>query len=533
MKIKWLKTNIPIINNCNNFCKKYSTNEMVEDFKNTINKYFIEYGNYNMSRDYFVANSKTKGRYKTVFKTFGELKKAAEFNLEIQTKNIISENEKRGKKYIISSIVAGSKVNKNFLNALLRFCMFNKAQLILAPIKGVNKETTFDREIIENFGKYFATDYTFNSNLKLVNIFATANTNNPLHRIKEFCNKKNSIILGSCKQRMEIIPSLKKDKTHIAYTTGTVSEPEFKQNINGILNDESKKTGALVVEIIDDKFFNIRNVEWIDDSFVDLNRRYFYDRIEKTQAEAIVAGDLHISGDEDNIALGALKEQIKFLGAKKIIVHDIASHNSINHHEKNNLVCSSLNVISLEEEHKYISNWLNNWVKDLKDVEIISVESNHNEWLKQYLSDRNTWIYDRMNTHYANSLFGELLDKKDPLEIAIRKNLDLNVKIKFLKRTDTYKIGGYELSMHGDKCSGIGKATLKQLKNSVGNLVCGHSHSPKIYDGSYQVGTNTKIPLNYAEGTANNWIHANCSIYNTGHAQMLMSFNGKWRLKNI
>ncbi|MCM1260615.1 MAG: hypothetical protein NC222_06630 [Staphylococcus sp.] len=506
-------------------CDVYTKEEIVNDYKQSLKKYFNIYGFKNMSRDMYNKFTKIGQKaYKKFFNSYQDLVK------ENREDDEYVELDKSKKRYVISSIIAGSKNNEQFLNALLRYCMYNNAQLLLIPLKGLFKNSSFNPETMQNWSKYFIKEADFNSNLKLNSLFCSANTNNPLYRVKEIAHKGYSLIVGHYKQRMEVIPTLKTGKIHIAYTTGTVSELEHKDNLSSFLNSETKKIGALVVEIENDKLFHIRNIEWINDNFVDLNKRYYYDRVENANAEAIVAGDLHISGDEDNVALNALKEQIKLVKANKMFIHDLASHNSINHHENENLILSSKNIISLEKEHQYISNWFNEWSKDIKNVKFYVVASNHNDWLYQYLSNRKTWIYDKINTMYANKLCGVALEGKDPFEFAIKKNLNKKIKIEFLKRTDSVKIAGYELSMHGDKC-GVSKFTsLKQLKNGVGKLICGHSHSPKILDDSFQVGTNTKIPLPYAYGTVNNWIHANCTVYETGQVQMLMSFNGKWKL---
>lgn len=495
--------------------------KIIQDFCEVLNTFFNETGSLEITRDYFIKKSKFKRKYEKYF-TFSELKQKYS-----KIKDIPLTNKKR---FIISSIVANSKNDNNFLNALLRYCLENNAQLLLVPIKGVNKEFNFDKEVIEAWGKYFVKNIDFNSNLRLINAGITANNRNPLYRLKELGHKGYSVIVGACKQRMEIIPSLKTGKTHLIYSTGTVSYPNYKDNITGYLNEENNKLGALVVEVIDDTFFNIRNVQWVNNSFVDLNKRYYFEKVEPVSAAAIVAGDLHISGDEDPEALKILKEQIKFLKTKKLFIHDLASHNSINHHESENSILSARNILTLEEEHKYISNWLKKWTKDIKEVELICVASNHNDWLYQYLANRKTWLYDKINTKYASSLYSIALEGKDPFEYAIKKMIEPDLKIKFLKRSDSYKIGGYELSMHGDKCNGMNKASLKQLEESVGRLICGHSHTPKILDNSYQVGTNTKIPLPYTKGTANNWVHCNASIYDSGHVQLIMSFNGKWKI---
>lgn len=495
--------------------------QILKEFKEIQNKYFESTGSYNISRAYYLKNTKFGYRYQKYF-LFNEMKE----NSKIKNK----PKKFKFKKYIISSIVPKSKNNKNFINALLRYCMNNNANLLLIPIKGVNKEVLFDDETIKEYGKYFINDFKFNSNLKLINTNITAN-NNPINRMKKVVHKDYSLIIPSTRQRMEIIPSMKTNKVHLLYSTGTVSIPEYNRNITGFINQENNKLGALIVEVIDDKLYNIRNINWINDCFIDLDKAYYFDKVKSVKSEAIVAGDLHIGGDESNIALKALKEQIHLLKPKYLIIHDLASHNSINHHSMHNFISMTQNssdLKTLEEDHKYICNWLNNYSEDILDTSLIVVASNHNEWLNKYLGNRNTWIHDNFNVKYANYLVSLALEGLNPFEMAIRRLLNKKIKIKFLTRKDSFKIAGYELACHGDIGNGGAQGALSSLEQSLGKCIIGHSHTPKIGDIGYQVGTNSKLDLRYTSGSGNSWVHANCSVYNTGHVQMLMSFDGKW-----
>lgn len=495
--------------------------EILKEFEEIRNEYYKNTGKDSISRDYYLKKSKFGYKFQKYF-LFNEMKELTKLN--------IKEQKFKSKKYIISSIVPRAKNNDKFINAMLRYCMINNANLLLVPIKGVNKEVLFTDDVINQYGKYFIGDFTFNSNLKLINTNITAN-NNPINRLKKIVHKDYSFIIPSTRQKMEIIPSMKTNKVHLLYSTGTVSIPDYNSNITGFINKENNKLGALIVEVKNDKLFNIRNVNWINNHFIDLNKAYYFDKVIDKNAEAIIAGDLHIGGDESEIALKALKEQIKLLKPNYLFIHDLASHNSINHHSSHNFISMNKlnsNCKTLEDEHKYIANWLNNYTKDIKNVELIIVASNHNEWLNKYLGRRNTWINDNFNVKYANYLVSLALEGLNPFEIAIRRLLRKDIKIKFLTRKDSFKIANYELACHGDIGNGGAQGTLSSLEQSLGKCIIGHSHTPKIGDVGFQVGTNSKLDLNYTSGSGNSWVHANCSIFNSGHVQMIMSFDGKW-----
>lgn len=493
---------------------------LLEECESIRQKFYDETGKDSLTRSFYLKHSKYGYKYQNYF-DFNEMKNKTHIK--------IRENNFNTKKFVVSSIVPRAKNNDRFINALLRYCMVNKASLLLVPIKGVNKEMIFDDEVIQQYGKYFVGDFEFNSNLKILNTNVTAN-NNPINRLKKVVHKDYSFIIPSTRQRMEIIPSMKTSKIHLLYSTGTVSIPDYKTNITGYLNKENNKVGALVVEVKNDKLFNIRNINWVKDCFVDLDKAYYFDKVEKVKAKALVGGDLHLGGDESEFALKEMKNQVKLLKPDYLVIHDLASHNSINHHSYHNFISmTKLNpkCKTLEDEHKYIAKWINDYTSDLGGLELIIVASNHNEWLNKYLGNRMTWINDNFNVKYANYLVGLALEGLNPFEIAIRRLLNKKVKIKFLTRKESFKIAGYELSCHGDIGNGGAAGSLNSLEQSVGKCIIGHSHTPKIGDIGYQVGTNSKLDLNYTSGSGNSWVHANCSIYNTGHVQMLMCFDTK------
>ena len=386
---------------------------------------------------------------------------------------------------------------------------------------------------MRRYGKYFCTETTFNENLKLVNTGVTANNKNPLASLKELGHKEYSTIVASTKQCMEMVPSINKGKTHLIYLTGTCSKPIYNKNITGTINANNNKIGGLVIEIENDRIFYIRNIEWINGYFVDLNKAYYKDHIENIQAEAIVAGDLHLSGDEDPKALELLNKEIKFLKAKRLVIHDFCSHNTINHHEQDNWIKMAKltsKFHSLQDEHKYTAHTFNNFAKDLKNVEFIVVKSNHDRWLHKYLGNRNLWIKDNCNAFYAHTLCGYALQGLDPFEATMRTFLNPKLKIRFLQNDEIYKIADTELSLHGDIGNNGGPATLRSIELSAGKCIIGHSHQPRVGFYGMQVGSNTKMNLGYNSG-GSSWHNGNVSLFKDGHKQMLLGVNYKISIK--
>lgn len=392
----------------------------------------------------------------------------------------------------------------------------------------------FDKDTNNRYGRYFCTEANFNSNLKLLNTGITVNNKNPIKSIKEVGRKNYSIVAASTKQCMEMIPSIHRNKTHLVYLTGTCSNVIYKNNITGHINTENNKLGGLIIEIKDDKIFYIRNIEWINNYFVDLNKAYYSDKIKDINAEAIIAGDMHLSGDEDPLALDLLKKEIKFLKAKRLFIHDFCSHNSINHHEQENWIKMAKmykRFKNLEDEHNYTAKIFNEWVKDLKNIKFYIVRSNHDLWLDKYLGMRNTWIKDSSNAYYAYKLCGYKLSGLNPFEIAMKEKIRRDIDITFLTGK-SFKLADTELSLHGDIGNNGGGSSLRGLELSAGSCIIGHSHQPKVGFLGMQTGTNTKMDLGYNLG-GSSWHNGNVSLYKDGHKQMLLGINYKISLKQI
>lgn len=504
--------------------KEVTKDSIIKEFKHLLNEYLLDTGSNRITRDYYRENSKYGNLFEKYF-TFNELKQT--YSVDLPEKKI------NKKVVVISSILPKTDIEYDFVSAMENYCKVNNGQLLLVPIRGVRNETAFDKDITSKYSKYFCTEATFNSNLKLINAGITANNKNPLNSLKELGHKEYSTIVASTKQCMEMIPSINRGKTHLIYLTGTCSKPIYNKNITGTINSNNNKLGGLVIEIKDNKIFYIRNIEWINGYFVDLNKAYYKDKVENIEAEALVAGDFHLSGDEDPKALELLKMEIKLLQAKRLVIHDFCSHNTINHHEQDNWIKMAKltnKFHSLQDEHKYTAKIFNDWSKDLLNVDFIVVKSNHDRWLHKYLGNRSLWIKDNCNAFYAHTLCGYALQGLDPFEMTMRTFLNPKLKIQFLQSGETYKIADTELSLHGDIGNNGGHSTLRGIELSSGKCIIGHSHQPRVGFYGIQVGTNTKMDLGYNIG-GSSWHNGNATLFKDGHKQLLIGVNYKISIK--
>jgi hypothetical protein len=125
-------------------------------------------------RDFYRAN----GKYGSlVDKHFGSFKNAvADIFKEEKGKSredidiYKSTNGIKGKRYIISSIIAGQPIDKKFFESIENYAKKQEAEIILVSMRGINKEDTFSEDVWNTYSKYIVTEYQLNRNLRVADI---------------------------------------------------------------------------------------------------------------------------------------------------------------------------------------------------------------------------------------------------------------------------------------------------------------------------------------------------------------------------
>jgi hypothetical protein len=102
-------------------------------------------------------------------------------------------------------------------------------------------------------------------------------------------------------------------------------------------------------------------------------------------------------------------------------------------------------------------------------------------------------------------------------------------EIKFLHRDESFTVSGIELGMHGDKGPNGARGSIRNLRRIGIRSVVGHTHSPGIDEGCYQVGTSTRLRLEYTSGPSG-WLNTHCVVYASGKRALLSVVDGKWRV---
>ena len=116
----------------------------------------------------------------------------------------------------------------------------------------------------------------------------------------------------------------------------------------------------------------------------------------------------------------------------------------------------------------------------------------------------------------------------DPFAFYGKKVLKCADRSKFLQRDESYTVCGVELGLHGDQGSNGARGDIRAFDKMGSKTVTGHTHTPGIIGGAYQVGTNSVLRLEYNPGPSS-WLHTDCILYANGKRSLVNFINGKFR----
>ncbi len=443
-----------------------------------------------------------------------------------------SDEGKGGQRiYVITSAVAGQKLHKTFIKSIETYCGVRNAKLIALPMRGANsKDEEYDEDVLEQLSDSFYTDFTFNSNIEAFDIGLSPSQVNPLTGIQRV-TKKSSVIVASPKQSLESIPRSNTQLPYLLCSTGAITLSNYNDNRVGMIAEEDHVIGALVLEIENDKIFHIRQIQaGAEGEFYDLDTKYMPNgKTTKEEVSAFVMGDLHI-GEHDEQVMTANHQIINMTKPKYVFLHDVINAKSCNHHLQHNISARA----NLPEIYRTLDNELNYcgaFLKSLSDkhpnVKFNIVESNHPEAVTRYINE-GRFVMDPPNYRASLELATYVLDGLNPLEQYINKRFGVSKNLKWLRRDEDFKINNCQCSVHGDLGNNGSIGNITGIEKSYGNAIIAHSHSPRQVRQTIQVGTSTKLRLDYNRG-ASSWLHAGALLYRNGAKTLIIIVDGRWK----
>lgn len=422
---------------------------------------------------------------------------------------------------VITQVTDGSNINFDFFDTLLNYCDKTKSNLYILWGKALYREDIFTTEVYESIKPYLCTKLILEKDksclIKDFNISATHK--NPLLNIDKLSTSFNTVIVGSSKQHLQILPYKNYNPYRVACSTGTISLPDYKENISGYLDEKNHCYGAIKLTYDEkQKRYIVRNLNYENGYIYDLNAYYDKTKIySNKEVECMVLGDLHLP-EEDEEAYSKSLVHISKLKPKTVVIHDVASWNSISHHEQYKYLTKVKNktaeTFSLELELNCVLEKLKALATDFPNIQFKIVNSNHDDFINKWL-DNGEFVKDSINAKIGAKLYIDYLENKNILTTHLPKN------ISFIPKNTSFSIQDYELSEHGDSGISGASGSINAFNKSFDKIIIGHTHSPQIHNKTIVVGTLSKLVLNYNTKGMTKWAHANCIIYKNGSFQLI------------
>lgn len=454
------------------------------------------------------------------------------------------KNFEKVTRYVITSAQSNTEVDSVFLKSLMLYCEHHNAMLFIIPIRYKNPTSQQEDSCVHSYDKSLSpflieNNLNLHPKLKMLgSLKIAATTEYPLTGLAPV-TKGSSIIVGHNQLQTTTLPVQSGDLPVIMTTTGTVSKKNYSETKQGYKAEFNHSNSAVVVEL-DDDIFHMRHLNFDGKGFYDFTEYYTHNDItEGHSVHAIITGDEHALFACEKVRNATYEKDglVDLLKPKFIVRHDVLDCYTINHHDRNNF---------LKKYKKFIVG-KNNMMDELqvtmdyivdttpKDATNIIVSSNHNDHLARWLNECDPRV-DNVNAKLYHFLMFRVLE-----EIEKERNIPNPFKLiampffetrqcqtYFTERNETLKMFDIEIAMHGDKGANGSRGSRDQFANLPSKAIIGHSHSPGIEKGCYQVGTSSILKMDYNDGPSS-WLNTHCLIYPNGKRQLINIVEGKWR----
>ena len=432
------------------------------------------------------------------------------------------------KRYLISSAQNASPVNKEFLKNMQVYAKHIDAEIGIIATRYRNPTSIF-KEAGDIWAKEVQPYLTakrqilHNDLLLLADLKIQATSPVPTNGAEIF-GEHRSVIVGSPRIEMKSLPVLVSQKNKFLFSTGSVTVPSFTDTVAGGKAAQNHCYGFVVVEIEDDETVHIRNVEADKEgNFSDLTSVVRQGKISVEGIDTLVWGDSHFAQKIPKVT-NAFRKLCKDLQIKNSVLHDVWDSQSINVHNKDNKVIQyklyKSGKDSLKKELKQMYEELD-WFEDNMGYTLVAA-SNHDDMLDRAMV-QSEWYDNLKNANIFLKLLrlklsGKATDGLIPYYI--------NKKYDYIAATglDTSVIKfGVELAIHGHKGPNGSRGSINSFSKLSTKTIIGHSHSPAIKGGCYQVGVSCSLKHGYNKGLSS-WAYNGVILNKYGKRQSI-TFN--------
>lgn len=450
--------------------------------------------------------------------------------------------------FIITAAQNATPVHEDWWKTIRQMADHRSAEILVVPIRYKNPTSQWSgsadnaewwdpkvRPFLWNVSK------KLNPNLMLLGDFKIQPTaSDPLTGAEALSHEQSGII-GHTKLHMRSIPTPASKMAKILTTTGACTVENYTDSRAGRIGEFHHSLSAVIVEV-DGKRFHLRHVHFNVKTCTCMDLDMCYTPEGKGPAPrplALIMGDTHVDSICPKVYAATFGKGgiVESLRPEHLIWHDLLDAYSCNPHHVGNPFSQVAKIKGRRESVREEVDRAIAFVRDNtpKDTLSVIVGSNHNDFLRRWII-RSDWRDDPLNaefylaTAHAMVLGTQLTTKgteyPDPFAYWFRL---ANVpRSRVLDEDESFVLGGIVLDMHGDRGPNGARGSIRNLRRMGVKSFIGHSHSPGIDEGCYQVGTSTHLRLEYSHG-ASSWLNAHGLLHADSKRQIIYLIDGYWR----
>jgi len=458
---------------------------------------------------------------------------------------------RKARRWVVTAAQNNTPVDAEFLKALETYAAENNAEIIVRPIRYKNPTSNIvpEHEVPDGMwwdpamAQYLVDDEIETKDVVIPDVRIAATAANPLVGLDARSGLKHGVY-GATQLAMKTVATLYENLPKILYSTGAVTVPNYSTTKSGNLAEFHHSMSAIIIEQDRRGRTFLRSVTWDGESFIDIDRQYTaHGSSERAPSwSALVTGDEHAWFVDPKVkeATYLSPDSMVAIGQPDFVVrHDVLDCYSISHHHDGN---------ALIQRNKATFGW-SNLRKELNDTlgyieettttdfTNIIVSSNHNDHLSRWLSsgERGVTPENKLIYHELMVVMLASAERRDtgaamvnPFEAYANQYYIGEDEIQFLSGKKAFMIHDIDVSQHGHSGPNGSRGSRNNLSKIGAKTVIGHSHSPGIVGGCWQVGTSSRMDLEYLSGPSS-WLHCHCVIHANGKRQLLPIIDGKWR----
>lgn len=451
-------------------------------------------------------------------------------------------------RYVITAAQNATPINRPFFDTLLAYCKLRGAELIVVPLRYKNPTSIWSKDAEHD--DWWAPEVvpylldrrvTLNPNLILLADIKTQPTATaPLQGFETITGSLSGVVAHP-RLAFTTVPTPQAKLPKILTTTGAVTQKNYLPSKAGKKAEHHHTFGACIVEV-DGRKFHLRQINAVrDGSFIDLDTEFRGAKAKKVRAAALVMGDSHVEFIDPAVVKATFGAGgiVDVLQPKELVWHDLHDFYSRNHHHRGEVF---VNFVKHHEGRDNVERWLRATFAFVDrhtpaDVKNVFVASNHPDALTRWVKESDPKGDPENCVFWAQTFQAMLAGSKwadsgaitiDPFAFWGKKWLKCAKRTKFMSRSDSHVIRGIDVSHHFDKGANGSRGSRQQFAKIGTKTIGGHSHSPGITDGAYQVGTNSRLKLEYNSGLSG-WLQTDAVIYANGKRSLLTIIDGEWR----